>query len=279
LLHSLLCGARDHERVGASLRGGLTDCRARRIRGPDIVTLSLIVCRLLARSPGLAALARQLPVRPREFLAACPAGGRGRLVKPRNGHAVAGTRDVRRARSAIGRAAKRCDRHAAEAEDRLRALGSAMRDDGDAATQANRRDRRSNRSPFRMRSDASDHAQYTLAQRKSELAIGRGGIVNEAVDHKRRVGADIEGRLVDEQHLDAAGRGGLNLLILYHLGPDLDHSRGAAERRARGGRVDRAGRADGIGAGGGRQRENRAKRNGGEQQRKRLCAAHSGFLE
>src|SRR3984957_18347570 len=98
--------------------------------------------------------------------------------------------------------------------------------------------------------------------------------VNEAVNHQRRVGADVERRLVDEQDLDAAARGGLDLLVLDNLGPDLDHASGGAGRRPRGGRVDRAGRADRIGAGRGRERENRAEREDGEQQRKRSCPAH-----
>jgi hypothetical protein len=57
-----------------------------------------------------------------------------------------------------------------------------------------------------------------------------GGIENEAVDQQRRVGADIEGRLVDEQHLHAAGPGGLDLLV-----PPSARSR-----------VDLAGRSDTI---------------------------------
>ena len=127
-----------------------------------------------------------------------------------------------------------------------------MRDESDAAAQANRRDRSSDRRPFGVRRDASDDAHRALAQRKGELTLRRGGIVNEAINHQCRVGADVERRLVDEQHLDAAGRGGLDLLVRDDLRPDLDHSSGRSGRRARGGSVDRASRADSIGVGPGR---------------------------
>jgi len=140
----------------------------------------------------------------------------------------------------------------AEAEDRLRAFGGAMRDDGDAAAQADRRDRRSDRRPFGMRRDASDDAHHALAQRKRELAPRGGGIEDETVNHQRRVGADVERRLIDEQHLDAAGPGGLDLLVRDDLRPDLDHSSGRSGRRPRGSCVDRAGGADSVGVGPGR---------------------------
>ena len=226
LRDSLSHGVRGRKRIGASLRGGLNDRRAGRGGRADVVRSRLIVRRLLACPSGLASLARQLRTRQRELLAAYPAGGSGGPVEPRNGHAVAGTRHVGRGRMAIRPAAERRHRHAAKAENRLRALGSAMRDDGDAATQADRRDWSSDRRSFGMRRDAADNADHTLAQRKSELSFRGGGIVDEAVNHERRVGADVQGRLVDEQNLDAAGRGGLDLLVRDHLRPDLDHSRG-----------------------------------------------------
>ena len=99
-----------------------------------------------------------------------------------------------------------------------------MGDDRNAAAQADRGDWSANCRAFRMGGGAADDAQHALAQRKSELPPSRGGIVDEAVDHQRRVGADIQRRLVDEQDLHAAGRGGLDLLVLDHLRPDLDHS-------------------------------------------------------
>src|SRR6202020_251809 len=176
------------------------------IRCSDVIALRLTVRRLLACPSALAPLARQLAVRSRELVAANPAGGRGRLVESRDGHAEARTGHLNRARSAISRApTERRDRHVAEAEDRLRALGSAMRDDGDAAAQANCRDRSSDRGPFRMRRDASNNPHHTLAQRKGELAAGRGGVVNETVDYQRRVWAHIVERLVDQQPPAPAG--------------------------------------------------------------------------
>ncbi len=146
--------------------GGADNPRAGRVGRADVIALSQIVRRLLGRPSALAAMAAQLRIRLCELLAACPAGGRGRPVESRHGHAKARTRQLNRVRSAISSPATEIrDRHVAEAEDRLRALGSAMRDDGDAAAQANRRDRSSDRRPFRMGGDASDDPQHALAQR------------------------------------------------------------------------------------------------------------------
>ena len=58
-----------------------------------------------------------------------------------------------------------------------------------------------------------------------------GGIENEAVDQQRRVGADIEGRLVDEQHLHAA-KFRVDWIFSFHRPPAP--------------RVDLAGRSDSI---------------------------------
>ena len=186
---------------------------------------------------------------------------------PRDGHAVAGARnlDVLVVCNS-SRGAHRRGRQMTEAEDRLRAVGGAMRYGRDAAAHAERCDRSSDRRPVGMRRDAADDAQHALAERKGDLALRCRRIVDEAIDDQRRVGADVEGRLVDEQHLHAAGRGGLDLLVLDDLRPDLDDAgRRSGGRRAGGGRVDGARRADRVGAGRGGYRENRAERGGGEQ--------------
>ena len=59
-------------------------------------------------------------------------------------------------------------------------------------------------------------------------AIGR-RYAAEAYD----LASELHSRLVDEQHLDAAGRGGLDLLVLDDRRPDLDHARGSPGRRVR----------------------------------------------
>ncbi len=115
----------------------------------------------------------------------------------------------------------------------------------DAAPDPDRPHRRLDRHPALVLAElAADKPGNALAEGGDQFSGARVRIIDEFIDDKIGIGADGEGRSVNQQHLNQSARAGFDALVVNHVVAKNLGGSVSTRRRSEGGAVDRRGNAN-----------------------------------